>query len=480
MTEQPWSPYATRFLLPLALALAAVGAWFIASQLNSVERAAPASPSPTSDLPVASARRLPALITGSSQQAAIDAALIGLPPDPGGLSCVSVLVDGQQVLERRSDRTLVPGYAQLLLTGHTALDVLGPDFRFETQVFAEAVPDDSGRISRGIYLVGGGDPVLMSYEYTLGFRPILSTRTPIEELAQRLVDAGVERIERGIVAVERRYDLERSMPGWPDELQSDGSIGPLTALQLDDGFAVRAASNLGVAVPAEQPATWAAEQFADELRERDVQVSGTLRTLGETEELPSLVKVASIQSPPLSEIVFQMWATNDSSAAEMLMKEVGLAESSEGTTQAGGQAVQRVLQDLDIEVSVPFRSGSGLDPIGGTTCAQLAQTADRLSRDHPSADQLPLYWLPGVLDGALAEIEVDADLRAIGGERGDVSSMVATTVGEGRRVTIATITNRPGGANVRDRDYQRALVEAVDALAVAGVAVDEAFEGAGS
>ena len=456
--------YLSRFVLPVLLLAAAIGSWVVATRLASVsyEQVAPERAEAVD--PMLSIRRLPEFAAGSSREAAIASALRSLPTDPGGLSCVSVLVEGVPVLQRRSDRALMPSYAQLLITGHAAIDILGPSFRYETHVLASSLPDLNGRIFDGVYLVGGGDPVLMSRNYALGFRPTLSTRTPIEDLAARVAEAGVVRIDGGVIAIERRYDEQRSLPGWSAEFDQAGIVGPLTALQLDDGFQERAAANLGVAIPAEQPAVLAAERFGEQLSNIDVQVFGTNRVLRQDEVLPSLVPVARISSPPLGDIVLQMLAVNDATAAELFMKELGFAVSADGSTQAGGRVVQQVLQNQGLDLPVPFRSGSGLDPIGGTSCDQLAAAADTIADGHPTLDVLPRYGLPGVFDGRFADLDVTADLRLVGGIQGEASGFVARTVGDGDRVTVASIINRPGGPSGADLAYQEALVELVDQL----------------
>ncbi len=469
MEPRPWYRYAGRFVLPLVLIASAVAAWFLAAELSTTDQAQASSDDVEQvDVPLASVRRLPVFVSTAARDAAVADALAGLPEDPGGLSCVSVWLDGEPVLELRSDRGLVPSYAQIFITGHAALEILGPEYRYETQLLANASPDLNGRIFGGAYLLGGGDPVLMSFGYSIGFRPVPSTRTAIEELAEATARAGVLRIDGGVIGVENRYDTQRSLPGVPTPYLEAGTIGVASALQLDDGFAQWPGSNLGIAVPAEQPAAMAAERFADELWDIDVQVFDGERALGPDEQLPNLVVVSRVFSDPLSEIIFQTMAVNDATAAELILKELGVADRAMGTTQAGGQAVQRVLTDQGVTVPVPFRDGSGLDPIGGTSCDQLVGTAESIVDDHPTLDVMPAYDLPGVFDGALNGIDLEADLRLVGGVSLEASGFVARTVDDGPRVTIASIINRSTGPTDDDLVYQRALVEMVDGLRSSG------------
>ncbi len=465
---RPLRSYLGRFVLPVMLLTAAIVAWIVANELEQVERASASSassaPAQSLSAPLVSVRRLGDFATSTAHQERLAEALASLPSDPGGLSCVSVFVDGQPVLEQRSDRPLVPSYAQLLITGHAAIDFLGADYRYTTQVLATELPDLNGRIFNGVYLDGGGDPVLMSYKYSLGFRPVHGTRTAIEDLAANVTAAGVLRIDGGVIGIERRYDDQRSLPGWPPEYAESGAVGPLSALLLNGGFTQRAVPDVAVAIAAEQPATMAAERFADELWDTDVQVFDSYRTLGADEELPTLVVIAQISSPPLRDIVLQTLADNDATAGVMIVKELGVAASGVGSTQAGGRAIQQLLQDQGVDVPVPFRDGSGIDPFGGTSCDQLATTADTIPDGHPTLDSLPAYNLPGVFDGRFSDVDLAADLRLVGGIEIDASGFVARTVGEGSRVTIASIINRPGGPTDKDLAYQQALVELVDTL----------------
>ena len=66
--------------------------------------------------------------------------------------------------------------------------------------------------------------------------------------------------------------------------------------------------------------------------------------------------------------------------------------------------------------------------------------------------------------GRLAHLDLQADLRLVGGVQGNASGFVARTVDDGVRITISSIINRPGGPSANDLVYQEALVEMVDQL----------------
>lgn len=460
-----WRQYAARFVVPALLLAGAVAAWLVGSQLGRVERpnAAPIR-TEALDTPMTSIRRLPEVATASRQSSVEAAALDRLPPDPGGLSCAVVLVDGEPLLAVRPELVNTAVYAQMAIAAHTAIDLLGPGYTFDTRILADDQPDLNGRLFFGLYLVGGGDPVFTTYLHSRSFRPLRTTRTAIEDLASAVAEAGVVRVDGGIVTVDDRYDLERTLPGWPQDLVDLGDLSPLGALQVDDGLEARAATNGGVAIAAADPGVHAGEVLAELLDEAGVQVFGPVRALGPDDELPALIPIARLTSPPLSEITTQMLAVNDATGIEMLVKEIGFAESGEGTTAAGAAAIQRMMGQLGVDLVVPYRDGSGLDPNGSANCNELAFALDAIGPDHPTLDVLPSYRLPGVFGGQLGDIDLRSDLRLVGGTQGDASAFVARTVDQGRRVTVVSIVNRPGGASSSDLDYQRALVELVDDL----------------
>lgn len=457
-----------RMAMPAVLLFACLAAWLVSGQLGDLAvTPAEAAAVTTLDTPLASVRRLPAIATTSLRDQRIELALDALPTPVAPLSCVTIMVNGVRVYDLRGDAPLVPGYAQLLLTGHVALEMLGPEFRFETRVMAADPPNDNGLIGASLYVIGSGDPVFMSFNYAQGFRPVLSTRTSIETLADAVVEAGVTSIGSSVVGIERRYDDQRVLPGWPVDYAESGIAGPLSALQLDDGFAERAAANLGVAISSEDPAAMTAARFDDLLEARGITISGLSRSDDTDEELPELVPIASITSAPLSEIVFQTLAVNDASAAEMLMKELGVDFRQIGSTQAGADAVQFTLAQQGVELAIPPRDGSGLDPVSTLSCNLLAETAATIPVDHPTLDVLPAHDLPGVYGGILADIELEADLRLVGGQIGDAASFVSRTVDDGTEIVIASIINRAGGTVAADTGFHRTLIRQVDGLRLA-------------
>jgi len=465
-----------RLILPVVLATACIATWVAAQRLGDLAVEPVAAVGSTEEqlgTPMTSVRRAPWIATTSLRGQRIDLALQSMPEPPSLLSCATVMLDGEVVHEVRGDAGLVTGFAQLLATGHIALDRLGPGHRFDTRVMAVDRPDENGRLRGDLYLIGGGDPVLMTYGYSRGFRPIHTTRTPFEDLVTSVVDAGITGIDGAVVGVEARYDRTRT-PRWPGSYLDAGIAGWLTALQVDDGFVRRPIAGSG-AVGAVEPAQLAADRFTAALLAEGIEVTSTARQPTEDESLTDLVPITSITSPTLAELTWQLWAVNDASAAEMLMKELGLQFGTGGSTAAGGEVVRESLADSGVVLDTAPSDGSGLDPAGALGCRALADTMRSIPADHPSRGLLPTPDLPGVYDGLLADLGIRAELRLVGGVVGDTASFVATTVDEGSEVVIASIVNRSGGPDDRDVAYHRELLERIDDLRLAwsDVSIDD-------
>lgn len=146
------------------------------------------------------------------------------------------LQTGATLADLNGDRFFVPASNTKLFTTALALARLGPDFRYETRVVAEAPPDGSGTV-RGLRLIGGGDPNLSAraipYVHSTGpaaGNPLQA----IEELADQVVARGVLRVEGGITGDDTAYIREPYPDGWAadDGIWEYG--GAVSALAVND------------------------------------------------------------------------------------------------------------------------------------------------------------------------------------------------------------------------------------------------------
>ncbi|MEX2100254.1 MAG: D-alanyl-D-alanine carboxypeptidase/D-alanyl-D-alanine-endopeptidase, partial [Acidimicrobiia bacterium] len=197
--------------------------------------------------------------------------------------------------------------------------------------------------------------------------------TSLYALADAIVAKGVQRLPGGIVVDDSHYDTQRYLPSWKDSYRTSGDIGPLGALTVNDGFSAWDPRKIVV----DDPALNAGTQLSQLLKARGVQVGNVARGTAPSDA----AAIASVKSAPLKDIVTSMFRSSDNLTAELLVKELGVRVSKEGTTPAGAAVVLGKLKELGVPVdSVVLDDGSGLSRENRDTCATLASVLALRSR----------------------------------------------------------------------------------------------------
>jgi serine-type D-Ala-D-Ala carboxypeptidase/endopeptidase (penicillin-binding protein 4) len=287
------------------------------------------------------------------------------------------LKTGEVVFSSNASRSLAPASAEKLAVSFAALRLLGPGFRFRTEVVGAGVL--AGRVWRGnLFLVGHGDPTLEESDLRL--------------LARELAAWGIRRVTGRVVGDERHFDSRRDAPGWkPGYLGLESA--PLSALSVDD-VDVRGANGSAAA---------AARAFTDILERRGIAVGGRPTTgRAPVDALP----LAQDLSEPLSAIVRTMNRVSDNFISEMLLKELGASVALNGSTTAGARVVGDELRAAGIPVvGVRIADGSGLSLLDRLT-AQALVAILRAGLDDPEISDafvtsLAVAGLSGTLERRL-------------------------------------------------------------------------------
>ena len=148
-----------------------------------------------------------------------------LSPAMVGIKVVS-LDTGRVLFEDHADKLLRPASNMKLYTVAAALDRLSPDYRFSTSVYASTKPDAAGVVHGDLTIYGRGDPSIAARfnngDYFKG----------IDDLASRIVAAGVKRVEGDIVGDESYFIGPKLGSGWNWEDLTwyyGAEVTPLTA-----------------------------------------------------------------------------------------------------------------------------------------------------------------------------------------------------------------------------------------------------------
>ena len=332
-------------------------------------------PSPSGATPPAagatalwSARRVPQPIVDGVAGQRLSAQLATKIAGPG--ACYIVESGGAVLASDQPDTPLIPASGQKLFVAAAALDTLGPDFTYETKTVARSAVEN-GAVDQ-LFLVGSGDPVLATDDYVSWTaeqgRLKTTVFTHLEALADAVVASGVRRIPGGVVGDDSRYDAQRQVAGWSPSYLSDGDVGPLGALTVNDGyrtFTPRRATD--------DPALLAATKLSELLTAKGVQVGAPTHGVA-----PAGAKeIAKIASPPLHEIVGSMLSISDALTAELLAKELAVHAGKAGTTADGTVAIVAALQKLGVPIDgLHLVDASGLHRDNRTSCRTLLATLD--------------------------------------------------------------------------------------------------------
>lgn len=356
--------------------------------------------------PVLSVRRAPELLAQFVADGRLQTRLDGFFAEPSlATSCLVVRSGARSVYERKAHELLTPASNMKLVTAVTALARLGATATLQTVVRARSAPA-GGVVDGPLWIVGGGDPLLATKPYADSFVNQPQLRTPFEDLADKVVAAGVREVRGGVVGDETRYDSLRFLPTWKRSYVTGGFVGPESALALNDGWVQFTPRK----VAADDPPAHAATVLTDLLRARGVIVTDA----PSSGRAPNpLVTVASVRSPPIEEIVGAMLRESDNNTAELLVKEMGRRFADAGTTAAGLDVVRQSLAAAKLPATeLETVDGSGLDRSDRASCNLFAAILDTSGRDGQIGAGLAIAGETGTLADRFEGHPAEGKLRA--------------------------------------------------------------------
>ncbi|HKZ00717.1 MAG TPA: D-alanyl-D-alanine carboxypeptidase/D-alanyl-D-alanine-endopeptidase [Pyrinomonadaceae bacterium] len=223
------------FLLVLAVCSSArpLSAWQILDQRPQTASSRPSNqvqePSPSAS-PAATQLKTGATTKSLSELQARIGEILQKPELSQALVSVKVtsLDTGRVLFEDNALKLLRPASNMKVYTVAAALDRLSPDYRYVTSVYAPARPDAAGVILGDLIIYGRGDPSLGARfnngDYFKG----------IDELANRIVAAGVKRVEGDLVGDESYFVGPRYGSGWEWEDLTWYYGAEISALTVND------------------------------------------------------------------------------------------------------------------------------------------------------------------------------------------------------------------------------------------------------
>lgn len=328
----------------------------------------------------------------------------------GAVTGVSVRNEEDEILyNHHADVRLVPASNMKIITTVAALEVLGPDYQFQTEIKID------GEIKKGVlhgdlYLVGKGDPTLQIED--------------LDQLAEAVKDHGIKEIKGNIYADDSWYDDVRYSKdlSWRHEYNYVGNaISALNVSANDDflqgavivdvypgkkagekpeviitpetdyikivnkGNTTEAGSPLTLTderehgsnelhiegdIPLDsdhyqrwravwEPTDYSLHLFIESLKNHQIKFS---KEDALVQAAPgSLETIVSKKSPALREIIMPFMKLSNNGLGEVLLKEMGKQEQDDGSWDSGIQVIQRTLISLGLNTGdTLLRDGSGM------------------------------------------------------------------------------------------------------------------------
>jgi D-alanyl-D-alanine carboxypeptidase/D-alanyl-D-alanine-endopeptidase (penicillin-binding protein 4) len=368
----------------------------------------------------------------NSERVALGAALRGaLGPSLYGAQGWSLAVlapDGAMLYGDRSDRAVAPASVQKLIVAASALDVLGPKYRYHT-IFAAHQPLADGVLDGNLWLVGSGDPSLQSSDVRNGVAMLLRS--------------GLRRIDGGLVIDATAMSGPALNSHWQADDDGQDYAEPTSAVSVD-----------GDTMPMQDVSRYVAAQTQTMLAARGI-VTSTSPGLGAAPV--GTVVLWDHKSAPLGALEAHMLFLSDNHYAEQLLRTVGGELTGAANDQGGVDAERRFLRRAGIPApGLRLFDGSGLSASNRVAAITVARL---LVSQEPSLYRLlPL----GGREGTLSNYDFTTALgrvRAKSGHLSNVSSLAgyATTLHHGRVAFAFLIDGSPA-------DPDASIVRAVDRL----------------
>jgi D-alanyl-D-alanine carboxypeptidase/D-alanyl-D-alanine-endopeptidase (penicillin-binding protein 4) len=429
---------------------------------------------------------------------------------------VRSLDTGETLYERNSGKMFVPASNMKLVTSSTALETLGPDFRYRTAVVATG-PVANGVLRGDLVVIGSGDPTIAA-DFHNG-----DALAVFHAWADSLRAHGVRRITGRVIGNDDVFDDVPYGRGWAwDDMDADysaeiggleynlGVVGvtvarganqgdpprvaldpataytPVTETAItsrpgspDDIEVTRQDAGPGIVVAGEIPADTGVERTSVAIRNNTAYFATVLRetlvasgiavggaAVDEDEIAPAARPAVTSTlftqvSPPLSEILHGFLKPSQNQIGEILLKTEGRVLRGEGTARAGIAAIDSVAKAWGLPARrLAQADGSGLSRYNLVAPVFLIGVLEHMRRSpnfQTFYDALPIAGVDGTLANRMKGTPLQGNVHAKTGTVSNVRSLSGyVTTAAGEQMAFSMIVNHH---TVTSRDADR-LAEA--------------------
>jgi D-alanyl-D-alanine carboxypeptidase/D-alanyl-D-alanine-endopeptidase (penicillin-binding protein 4) len=364
-------------------------------------------------------------------------------PAVDGVSGVAVVADdGTPLVDLHGDRAMTPASTMKLLVGSTTFFLFGADRRLETAFESTRLPGHDGELDN-LWLVGGGDPVLTSDDLVRGIAAL--RRAGVRSVHDLIVDASA-------------FSGPEQNPHWSrDDDQYDYAAGT-SAISLDWNVVKTVIDGAQVYRPVTHIPAYVADVTRTMLEHAGIGVGPVVRI--DTSPLVATTLWLH-RSPPIGDLIEQMFRESDNHIAEQLLRVLGAADSI-GTVNAGARIEREFLSEVRVPQSgLRIIDASGLadsNRVSPMTLATLLVSDAALKGGQAFIRTLPRAGIEGTVRYHQLS-EAAGRVRAKSGHIDGVNALAGyvQTRNHGR-IAFAFVVNEPGlDDGAVESTYDRAL-----------------------
>lgn len=436
----------------------------------------------------------------------------------GALAGVSIRMaeTGEVIYEHDAHTRLKPASNMKLFSGAAAMDQLGPDYTFSTEVYAEGTIRGH-KLHGDLYLKGKGDPTLMMED--------------LEKMAEELKENGIREVKGDLIADDTWYDDVRLSEDitWNDETHYYGAqVSALTVAPNEDydaGTVIVAAYpaekegdparvevtpktdyvkiiNRTKTVPADgerdismerehetnriivegtipldssrsrswiavsEPTGLALDVFRSALEEQGIKVKGKNKEGKRTPK--KALKLITHESMPLAELFIPFMKLSNNGHAEVLVKEMGKVVHDEGSWEKGLEVVDSYLKSAGVDTStLRLRDGSGMSHVNMIPAHEISELLYQVQDEKwfPAyLNSLPVAgnaerFVGGTIRSRMQDTAAEDNVQAKTGSLTGVSSLSGyVTTKDGEKLIFSIVLNNYLVEDVGDLEDRIAVI----------------------
>lgn len=422
---------------------------------------------------------------------------------------ISILVKdlktGNEIAAYRANNLTVPASTLKVVTTATALEIFGPDFRYETVLSHDGKIDSNGVLNGNLYIVGSGDPTLGSSK--------LGDRYFLNKWVAAIKSAGIKKINGRIIADESRFDNEGANPKWtwddignyyapgiygiayldntlrvtfksgaagtkPEIIKTEPVVEGLvidnnllsSRITFDSAYFYGSSRSLTRSVRGEIPANkpdflvmaelpdpglTLAQNFQSMLNEQKIEISFPPSVLSSVEfsfpaGMPTRTTLYTHYSVPLSEIIKEINVKSNNFYAEQLFKSISLSRDRVATNKRSTDIIANFWKAKGLDVNQLYQvDGSGLSPANAVSAAFLSEVLTYMyhTSKHKNIffNSFPIAGKSGTVAGFLKKTSLEGKVYAKSGTISRVKSYAGYIIDDRREWVFSIIINNSKG-----------------------------------